>query len=268
MISKNDIANIWQIYKKVREGDLVIRSGFGLCGVYDYHTDNALNHRHPESDSEHANGCIEIARNLSRFCPNLFDINEWIRIFDLLRYHDLGEVAYGDHPDDGTQDIRDKNAVELAAFKQVVSYLPLDQAVILVQDFRDFQILGHGFIADAYQYKRISFCKLCDKLDAVLRAIIYELSGVGGDIKYKGEFHPPVSDRDTFYARCTGSQQISQTWALHFLDICHKYPFFALFFTILKAAVCEVNGGAFYNWLPRVQTIFDITDGELYRYPV
>ncbi len=270
MLFRDDLDWIWQMYKKVREGDLVIRSGFGLCGVYDYDPNSEINYRRPESDSEHANCCVEIARNISRAYPGLFSLKEWLRIFDLLKYHDLGEVAYGDVPDDGTRDAKEKNTTELAAFRKAVSHLPEMHAKVLIQDFKDFQALDFGPAPkmDAFQYKLVSFCKLCDKMDAVLRAIVYELNGVGGDLDYKAKHHPPVSSRDAFYASCTGTTKIAPNWALHFLDFCHGYPHFSFFFAILRAAVCEVNGGFFYHWLPEAKLLFDITDEDLFYYPI
>lgn len=255
---------IWQIYKNVRKGDLVIRSGFGLCGVYKYLADGPIDYRRPESDSEHTCGCIEIARNLSRAFPELFFVEEWLRIFDLLKYHDLGEITYGDRPDDGTQNTKEKNTVELDTFMEVISPLPTHQANILLQDFLSFQKLDSGLASQNASYNIACFCKLCDKLDAVLHAIFYELNGVGGDLSYKEQFHSPLSKRDKFYIQQTGTTKIAPNWAIHFLDICHNYPHFAMFFRILESAVKEINGGKFYDWLPKAQKTFGITNEQLH----
>ncbi len=264
MFLQDDLDWIWQTYKCVRRGDLVIRSGFGLCGIYSYEKGEGFDYHHPESDSEHANGCIEIARNISRAFPKLFTTEEWQRIYDLLKYHDLGEIDYGDHPDDGTQNVEEKNAVEIDAFEKSIAYLPPEDANILLRDFQSFQMLDLGLVIDEEHYKLASFAKLCDKLDAVLRAILYELNGAGGDLAYKELYHPPLSERDAFYVSFTGTTKIAPNWALHFMDICHKYPYFAIFFAILRPAVQDINNGVFYSWFKKAQRNFNIATEKLY----
>ena len=255
---------IWQTYKNVRAGDLVVRSGFGLCGVYEFDPNAGPNYRHPESDTEHAAGCIEIARCLMRAYPQIFTTDEWLRIFDLLKYHDLGETAYGDHPDDGTQDTEEKNSIELSTFTKLVAFLLSDGDDNLLQDFQSFQNLDSKSKHDDPRYYLASFCKLCDKLDAVLHAIIYELNGVGGDLAYKEQCYDSLSDRDAYYILLTGTTKIAPNWAIHFMDSCHIYPHFAMFFGILESAVREVNDGDFYDWLEKAQVTLGIPDEHLY----
>ena len=265
MYIEDNLDWIWQTYKNVRAGDLVIRSGFGLCGVYDYQSDAETNYRHPESDTEHASGCIEIARGLMRVFPQIFTTEEWLRIYDLLKYHDLGEIIYGDHPDDGTQNTCEKNSVELEAFRQAIAYLPDTDVDTLLKDFQSFQNLDFRIKSDDSRYHLASFAKLCDKLDAVLRAIIYELNGVGGDLTYKEQFHDSLSDRDAYYILLTGTTNIAPNWAIHFIDGCHFYPHFAIFFRILESAVREVNGGKFYDWLTKAKVTLGVPDEHLYH---
>lgn len=269
MYIEDNLDWIWQTYKNVRAGDLVIRSGFGLCGVYDFYQFRPRakkpDYRRPESDTEHAAGCIEIARGLMRAFPQIFTTEEWLRIFDLLKYHDLGEIIYGDHPDDGTQNVNEKNSVELKAFKKAIAYLPDDDAKTLLKDFKSFQKLDLGPKRRNPIYNLVSFCKLCDKLDAVLHAILYELNSVGGDLAFKEQLCGSLSDRDAYYIILTGTTKIAPNWALHFIDACHFYPHFAMFFRILEAAVREVEGGKFYDWLEKAKITLGIPDEHLYH---
>ncbi|MBR2709770.1 hypothetical protein IKE72_01685 [Candidatus Saccharibacteria bacterium] len=264
MYIEDNLEWIWQTYKNVRAGDLIIRSGFGLTGVYEYDQKAGLSFRHHESDTEHAAGCIEIARNLSRAFPDLFSGSEWLRIFDLLKYHDLGEVAYGDRPDDGTQNAAEKDAIELIAFRSAITYLPSDDAGTLLWDFWTFQRVDSFSQNNSSHFRLACFARLCDKLDAVLRAIIYELNGVSGDLKYKEEHFSALSERDQYYIQQTGTTKIAPNWTLHFIDICHRYPYFALFFRILENAVRDVNNGEFYGWLPEVKERFEVTEQEMH----
>ena len=101
--------DIWRRYERVRLGNLVIRSGFGLCGCYEYYDPYALpNPRHQESDTEHASGCVELIRSLEAYYPDLLTPELYRRAKHLLKDHDLGENEYGDRPDDGSQNRSEK----------------------------------------------------------------------------------------------------------------------------------------------------------------
>lgn len=95
---------IWQHYQLAHQGNLVIRSGFGLLGCYgDLYQQAIAEHdllRRPESDTEHASGCVQLVKSFANHYPGLLKPNLYRRAENLLKYHDIGENQYGDHPDD------------------------------------------------------------------------------------------------------------------------------------------------------------------------
>ena len=255
--------DIWQVFLAVQRGDYVKRSGFGLCGCYDYNPNEGLNYAHAESDNEHAFGCEELAINFCRFFPTLFTTCDWNRIISLVRYHDLGETKYGDRLDDGSQNHEEKNEVELEAFVEAIKPLPTFYREQLLHDFQCFQKLEVGQKLDPRDYEVISFAKLCDKAHAPLRGGVYQLYGVNGSLQYKKDNHGGITDQDQEYANITGTMRLVDNWTAHFIDHYHKYPHFDMFFAVLCEMMKDIDGRTF-PWLS--QFIQDKGIGRKYLY--
>ena len=241
----NSAKAIWDIYKNYRSNDTVIRSGSGLCGVYRYDPKHPKMNDYRESDTLHSTTVEELARNIFRFYPALFTVSEQKRIVDLLRYHDLGETV--DNPDDGSKDKDEKFEEELETFiTKVSSLVPADQERLI----RDFVIFEHaGLEIWSEEDKRIlQFAKLCDKTDAPLGALIYELQDRHGSLKYKKDHFGGITAQDQRFADEIGEYSQSGIWTAHMIDTYLYYADIEIFIEIIIEACKDVRGEVF-PWL-------------------
>lgn len=239
----NDSRRIWDMYKHYRSNDIVVRSGSGLCGVYNnYDPKNPLDRDYVESDTLHSTTVEELARNVFRFYPFLFDLEEQNRIINLLRYHDLGETV--DNPDDGSKNKDEKFIEELETFINKTSSLnPIEQED-LIRDFVMFEHANEECWSE--DNKRIlQFAKLCDKADAPLGALLYELQGRPGSLLYKQKHYGGITEQDQKYADEIGEFSQAGVWTAHMIDTYLDYENIEIFIKILVEACIDVRGHVF-----------------------
>ena len=246
--------NIWEIYKIFHQGDRIARSGNYLCGVYKKPEDPA-DFDYVECDTNHASSCEELARNIFRFYPNSVLEHLRERICNFLRYHDLGELGIGDRPDDGSCDRAEKFTDELSTFCDKIKYLPIESQEELIRDFIIFEnalspkiFLGEeheDFTWSKDDLMAMQFAKLCDKADAPLHALLYELEGRPGDLMFKKKYFDGITAQDQRYIDEIGESSQSAVWIAHFLDHYNNYEFFPIFLAIIVEAVKEVRGEPF-----------------------
>ena len=239
--------DIWRRYERVRLGNLVIRSGFGLCGCYEYYDPYALpNPRHQESDTEHASGCVELIRSLETYYPNLLTPELYRRAEHLLKDHDLGENEYGDRPDDGSQNRSEKNQAELTGFALASARLPANLRATAISDFICFQDPTFAGFPEEIAHL-VQLAKVVDKSEAVLSAIAYEKSGAPGDLFYKEHHYDTLTDQDRHFIRETdGDSSIAADWLAHVVRDYHSYYGFPYVLDIVRAAIIDVRG----SWFP------------------
>ena len=235
---------IWKTYVNYREGDKVVRSGHGLCGVYDFSYDKALDPNYVENDTMHSSTAEEVANNIFRFFPSIFPVREQKRIIDFLRYHDLGESKAGDKPDDGSTSKDEKVSAELEEFIRKVQYLP---SYIQEQLIRDFVMFEHAdFACWEEESKRVmQFAKLCDKVDAPLAALLFEKQGRKGDLNYKLKNFGSITEQDQNYIDQMHESSQAAVWTAHMLDKFRDYENLDLFAEIVVAACRDVRGFVF-----------------------
>ena len=243
--------NIWEMYKNFHQGDRVVRSGNYLCGVYRM-PENPADNDYIESDTEHATSCEELARNIFRFYPDLFSNKDQERICNFLRYHDLGEFGTGDRPDDGSCDRTKKFTDELSVFCDKIQFLPVECQEELIRDFIIFEnalspaVFLDGLANDVAwsddDLKVMQFAKLCDKTDAPLHALLYELEKRPGDLNFKKEYFDGLTKQDQGYINEIDDSSQAAVWTAHFMDHYRYYNFFLIFFSIIVEAFKDVRG--------------------------
>lgn len=195
-------SHIWRRYQSLHLGNFVIRSGFGLCGCYTHYDPSAPpSFNQPESDTEHASGCVELMRCLQAYYPHLLSAELFERAKNLLNDHDIGEVTYGDHPDDGSQIRAEKDQAELINFTCAAAHLPTHLRAQLISDFLAFQDpLSPKLAPQVAQFAQLA--KVIDKCETILSAMLYESSGHPGDLHYKRQhFTPPHHSRFALHCR-------------------------------------------------------------------
>jgi len=239
---------IWRRYETNHLGNYVIRSGLGFCGAYgpSYNPDAPPNFRRPESDTEHASGCVELMYCLQIFYPNLLTPELFYRAEHLLKNHDIGENHYGDRPDDGSQDKSEKDRIELKGFILAASYLPTSARTTAISDFVCFQNpLSPHHSPDVARLAQLA--RVVDKLEAILSGIAHEKLGVSGDMQYKEQHYTPLTDQDRhFIAEAGSDSSLVASWLTHATYDYHQYYGFPYVFDIVKAAVIDVRG----TWFP------------------
>lgn len=242
-----DSLKIWRRYECVRLGNLVVRSGFGLCGCYeDYHPDSPFNPHHQESDTEHASGCVELVRSFQAYYPELLTPELYRRAEYLLKDHDLGENEYGDRPDDGSQNRSEKNQAELIGFALAVARLPAKLRETAISDFICFQdptFVGHPEKIAHF----VQLAKVIDKFEAILSGAAYEKSGVPGNLLYKEQHYSKLTAQDRHFIQETdGDSSLVAGWLAHATHDYHTYYGFPYMLDIVKAAVIDIRG----TWFP------------------
>ena len=237
----NAAKNIWEMYKRYRENDSVVRSGSGYCGVYSFSPAHPIFEDYIETDTLHSTTAEEILQLIFRFYPKLFDIYRQKRIIQLIRYHDLGEEK--DVPDDGSMDADEKFEVELGVFINRIKTLPPFQQVRLIKDFIMFEHAGERWMLEDKEC--MQFAKLGDKLDAPIGALWYELNDRKGSLAYKKEHFGGITDQDKMYIKETGDDSQAGVWSAHYIDKYKNYQYLSIFVEILIEACKDVRGSVF-----------------------
>ena len=237
--------DIWEMYKNYRSNDVVVRSGSGLCGVYRYDPKHPLKKDYVESDTLHSTTVEELARNIFRFYPLMFYIEDQRRIVNLLRYHDLGETV--DNPDDGSKDKDEKFNEELVTFIEKTSSLPPIEQEQLIRDFIIFENAGMEYW-DEEDKRILQFAKLCDKADAPLGALLYELQDRHGSLLFKKEHFGGITSQDQKFADEIGEYSQAGIWTAHMIDTYMYFEYIEIFIEIIIEACKDVRGEVF-PWL-------------------
>lgn len=252
MTSKNfnDAAKlVWQDYKEVRKGDSVIRSGFGLYGAYPY-VPNEIPFNRPESVSEHTRGMIELIFGINRYFPEIFKTEELVRAIRVAHYHDLGENELGDLPDDGSYDRKTKDFIEYQHVLSCSEAWP--DRLEFMTDYVAFQFPESSTLSKEQRLFAENL-RLCDKLDAVLKGLFYELRGVKGSMEMRKKRYGVLYEREIRLAKEIGTDEMSDIWAAYFIEAHQHFQNFPLFLKILRAAVVDVRGADF-PWLEKKLT--------------
>lgn len=214
----------------------VIRSGFGLYGVYDYNSDQMATAVRPQSDAEHDYNLSNLIALIALHFPEYISSEEAFMYLMEAKIHELGENVIGDVPDDGKCDLDWKNAQELKVVTDFEkSFLPGKNTGYAVF-FREFQERSTSRGRKLYA---------CDKLDAILTGLIYEAAGHGGDIRNKSR-RLELSTQDQNNMRRTGSTALVDIWSAHFLDMTEGMREAEIPRLILRMAVENVRG----EWFP------------------
>lgn len=238
---------IWKMYKSYRSNDSVVRSGSGLCGVYDFDPKYPFNDNYIESDTMHSTAVEELAWDIFRFYPDLVDHDTQWRIIQLLRYHDLGESS--DCPDDGSRDHDEKTESEMQIFINKIRFLDPILQDELIKDMVVFENMDAISWADPKQAFRCGLAKVFDKADALVGALLYESQGRVGTLSYKSKHFGRETDRDRAYADEIGDDRQADVWTAHLIDQYGKYPGADICIAITQAASIDVRGLPF-TWLP------------------
>lgn len=241
----SDARRIWEMYKNYRSNDKVVRSGSGLCGVYRFDPKNPLKYDYVESDTLHSTTVEELANNIFRFYPLLFEAEDQKRIINLLRYHDLGETI--DNPDDGSKDKDEKFEEELATFIEKTSSLHPCEQEALIRDFVIFENAGVGYWTEEDRCL-MQFAKLCDKVDAPLGALLYELQDRPGSLLFKKDHFGGITGQDQKYADEIGEYSQAGIWTAHMIDTYLYFEYIEIFIEIIVEACKDVRGYTF-PWL-------------------
>jgi len=247
----SDSAGIWKAYQLFATTSAVRRKGIELVGMTAPTPDgvpepqDALYLR-GESDLEHqAKVAWLVAAFVGCYGNNFFQLyepNSSIELWSVMMTalcHDVGEVAMGDVPDDGSEEHNAKLEKERAVFGDMLRFLPADYSIPLQLDYWFFQDLdGHNGRA----------IYALDKLEAILTLLYYEKHGCTGRISSKLE----PTEADKYYMRVTRSDTAADCWAAHMCAHIRKFPesIKCPVLALLDTAVLDVRGVPF-SWRKR-----------------
>lgn len=232
---------IWKHYQNFRTTDLFTRAGFINYGsAKKMHPDQALC---PETLSQHSFGAVALLQQIRDRYGKKIDKSILDRAILFMQYHDLGETENGDIPDNLLRD-PDADNKEYACLKKRLKYA---KRKLRKQILRDFKI----YIQDPDTLSvedRIfrDLCKLADKLDAILRGLIYESSGYYGVLHSKYNHH--ISEGEEKIAEIMGSETLVDIFAASLVMHQHNCYYYDIFYKILKAAVIDIRGEWFDQW--------------------
>ncbi len=255
---------IWDLYRETHDGNMVIRSGLGLCGCYEnYDPAKGVDTHFPESVTAHVNGCLTIAQSLRMFYPYLLTPDGFQRLELLLKYHDIGENVYHDQPDDGSQDTFEKDQIELSSFIETVMVLPDQIRNCLIKDFIHFQDARYNYSADSSRFKLIQLAKVIDKFEAILSGLCYERFGIIGDLAYKDQHYGQLTSQDRYFINeIGGDSTLVSSWFAHTLHDYHEFYGFPFVLDILRVGVHEVRG-QWFSWFDDFCKRHHIPDADI-----
>lgn len=260
---------IWKTYKESRKCDYINRVGFYRYGIA-YEADIVLQNmkssggltdsqlklleyeltkidprskNKPESVSEHSLGTIELVMGISRFFPNKIPQSELYRYIRLLKYHDVAEKDVGDIADDGTRDEDDKNRREYESTKAFVIDWPENEKEHFLRDYKAFQEPYNDKLS-LDERKFVQICYLCDKTDAILKAIVYEIYGQFGGLNPLTS--SPVDRKEV---ERIGTDNAVDCWTYRYFEKEWARPSYCreIFIGIIKAAILDVRG-EWFSW--------------------
>lgn len=134
--------------------DRVPRSGYFLRGITD-----------PESVSEHTFHLVFLAWTLAESLPDL----DRLRVLELALVHDIAEVRTGDLPRTAARYLPPgaKAAAEMEASREILAPLG-DRGSDLLAEYQ------------AGESTEARFVSICDKLQLLIKVMVYERWGAGG----------------------------------------------------------------------------------------
>ena len=91
----------------------------------------------------------------------------------------------------------------------------------------------------------MQFAKLCDKADAPLGALLYELQERHGSLLYKKEHFGGITAQDQKYADEIGEYSQAGIWTAHMIDTYLFFEYIEIFIEILIEACKDVRGHVF-----------------------
>ena len=233
--------NIWRAYKMVKQQAEVIRSGFACYGIYQV-VGGKYDRMRSESDLEHAAGLTALVMSFSMWYPELIPAEDRLTFMQTAMIHDLGEIATGDIPDNGTRDAAAKDRAELEVMNSFAELLPAAEIKDTLALFTEFQ---------QRSTRRGKILYLADKLEAVLQTFFYEAEGRVGWLGLEPSYRP--SDRDIEYSDATKDSTTASTWSYHFYQITRELSaedseIVDPFIEVLAEAALSVRGKWFDWW--------------------
>ena len=238
MFSYRDAGKIiWSKYFYLKKGfGTVIRSGFGLYGIYKL-PETFYDEGRSESDAEHTLGTLILLRLISEFQPEVLEKLNYRELNDVLLLHEIGEIELGDIPDDGSRNEDFKNQTEYRVAESFVKVFGNRRRIMHI--FKNFQKRARRTGELLY---------MIDKAEAILQGLIYEKQGRGGHL-----FKKPaeVTERDRLSYEATGRDDLVDIWAYGFVKRSRKFRFYEQIFSIIEEAVIDVRGKSF-DWIDKV----------------
>ena len=240
---KDASCHIWQTYANTRKQDYILRVGFTNYGC---HSDDnhAENYSRAESVAEHTLGTMTLIELMEMFYPDEGSPEIYARCKRLMRFHDLGETAAGDTPDNGTRDKAAINLAEYTCLNENISHLPDEVKEAILNDFDIFN--GSPLELAGKELKVHELCKLADKTDAILRGLVYERHHHCGH--YANVPEGTGSKRESEYAKIMNSDKLVDIFFAGFIKDYHRYSYFPIFLDIIRAAIIDVREEWYDNW--------------------
>lgn len=253
---KDASCHIWQTYANTRKQDYILRVGFTNYGC---HSDDshAEDYSRAESVTEHTLGTMTLIELMEMFYPDEGSPEIYARCKRLMRFHDLGETAAGDTPDNGTRDKAATNLAECACLTKNILHLPDKARTDILRDFEIFNESPQKLAGE--ELKVHELCKLADKTDAILRGLVYEQHQHCGH--YANVPEGTGSKRESEYAKIMNSDKLVDIFLAGFIKDYHQYSYFPIFLDIIRAAIIDVHSKWYDNW-EEIVTKLGISDKE------
>lgn len=200
--------NIWAAYKMKCETSFITRTGSIVCGATTPITIDDI-YRKPEFVAEHE-GRVAFLYTLimlwhkQPFTVSSASVSESLRHVFWLLVHDVGEIASGDQPDDGSVGHNEARAAEDKIFNELFDFLPGEYRSWFERTHENFESYG-GTV-------ETQFDKALDKVEAILYLLFLKEKGIEGDINKK----TPPSRQDLKLANLLGTSNTIDIWCLHF----------------------------------------------------
>lgn len=199
--------NIWAAYKMKCETSFLARTGSIVCGALLPANYEDI-YKKPEFVAEHEGRVAFLYALIMLYHKQPFRVNqesasESLRHVFWLLSHDIGEMAAGDQPDDGSSGHENSRALEDKIFNEFFDYLPGEYRFFFEKTHDDFENYN-GTVES-------QFDKMLDKVEAILFLLFLKEKGIEGDIMKKN----PPSRQDTRLAKLCGSSSTIDVWCLH-----------------------------------------------------
>ncbi|MBR5621031.1 HD domain-containing protein [Candidatus Saccharibacteria bacterium] len=194
-----------------------MRSGLMVCGATTPITIEDIYHK-PEFVAEHEGRVAFLYALIMMYHKQPFttrggSASESLRHVFWLLSHDIGEMASGDQPDDGTKGHSEARPEEDKIFNEFFDYLPGEYRNWFERTHDDFESYG-GTV-------ETQFDKALDKVESILYLLFLKEKGVEGDTNKKN----PPSKQDQKLAKLLGTSKTIDVWCLHYrIAIKHLNP--------------------------------------------